>query len=50
MLIYRSLLFAGCYDGMIYVFSTKTHSHISTIPGPGGAMLLSLAIVNDYVS
>lgn len=50
MLMYRSLLFAGCYDGLIYVYNTKTQKHVSTIPGPGEGMLLSLAICKDVVS
>lgn len=49
MLIYKGLLFAGCYDGMIYIFDTKTNVHVSTIGGPGEGMLLSLAIVDDLV-
>ncbi|XP_012254925.2 uncharacterized protein LOC105685438 isoform X1 [Athalia rosae] len=46
MRMYKFLLFAGCYDGNIYVFDTKVHRLVCSIPGPGN-MLLSMDIVKD---
>ncbi|XP_034936343.1 uncharacterized protein [Chelonus insularis] len=48
MRLYKQLLFAGCYDGNIYVFDTNDLKLICSIPGPGN-MLLSLEIVNDEI-
>ncbi|KAK0087322.1 hypothetical protein PV325_001262 [Microctonus aethiopoides] len=48
MRLYRQLLFAGCYDGNIYVFDTKNAKLVCSIPGPGN-MLLSMEIVDDKI-
>lgn len=48
MRLYKSLLFAGCYDGNIYVFDTKVHRLICSIPGPGN-MLLSMEVVDNKI-
>ncbi|KAM0728738.1 Zinc finger protein 106 [Formica fusca] len=42
------LLFAGCYDGNIYVFDTRNHKLICSIPGPGN-MLLSIEVVHNKI-
>ncbi|XP_070160563.1 extracellular matrix-binding protein ebh isoform X2 [Polyergus mexicanus] len=42
------LLFAGCYDGNIYVFDTRNHKLIRSIPGPGN-MLLSIEVVHNKI-
>ncbi|GLV43404.1 uncharacterized protein CBL_03946 [Carabus blaptoides fortunei] len=49
MLMYKALLFAGCYDGMIYVYNTRTQKQVKAIAGPGDGMLLSLAISNNII-
>lgn len=49
MRIVGSLLFAGCYNGNIYVYNTKTNVHLGTMNGPGGLML-SMEIVDNKVS
>lgn len=46
MRMYKWLLFAGCYDGNIYVFDTKEQRLVCSIPGPGN-MLLSMDIVKN---
>ncbi|XP_046750634.1 uncharacterized protein LOC124413888 [Diprion similis] len=46
MRMYKRLLFAGCYDGNIYVFDTKDRRLVCSIPGPGN-MLLSMDIVKN---
>ncbi|XP_034177804.2 uncharacterized protein LOC117603114 [Osmia lignaria lignaria] len=48
MRLYRDLLFAGCYDGNIYVFNTKDHRLVCSIPGPGN-MLLSMEIIDNKI-
>ncbi|XP_044598268.1 serine-rich adhesin for platelets-like isoform X2 [Cotesia glomerata] len=48
MRLYKQLLFAGCYDGNIYVFDTKEPKLLCSIPGPGN-MLLSMEIVDDEI-
>ncbi|XP_029168307.1 uncharacterized protein LOC114938486 isoform X2 [Nylanderia fulva] len=42
------LLFAGCYDGNIYVFDTRNHKLVCSIPGPGN-MLLSIEVVHNKI-
>lgn len=48
MYLYERLLFAGCYDGNIYIFDVKKEKLVCSIPGPG-KMLLSMAIVNKRI-
>ncbi|XP_069673102.1 serine-rich adhesin for platelets isoform X2 [Periplaneta americana] len=48
MRIYNNLLFAGCYDGNIYVFSINDKTQVSTITGPG-KMLLCMDIVKNRI-
>ncbi|XP_017757418.1 PREDICTED: uncharacterized protein LOC108548808 [Eufriesea mexicana] len=48
MRLYKQLLFAGCYDGNIYVFDTKDHRLVCSIPGPGN-MLLSMDVVDNKI-
>ncbi|XP_015117688.1 microtubule-associated protein futsch [Diachasma alloeum] len=48
MRLYQQLLFAGCYDGNIYVFDTKEPKLICSIPGPGN-MLLSMEIIDETI-
>ncbi|XP_015511593.1 uncharacterized protein LOC107218279 [Neodiprion lecontei] len=48
MRMYKRLLFAGCYDGNIYVFDTKERRLVCSIPGPGN-MLLSMDIVKNKI-
>ncbi|XP_018351346.1 PREDICTED: uncharacterized protein LOC108753885 isoform X2 [Trachymyrmex septentrionalis] len=48
MRLYRQLLFAGCYDGNIYVFDINNHKLIHSIRGPGN-MLLSIEVVNNKI-
>ncbi|XP_063232070.1 microtubule-associated protein futsch [Bacillus rossius redtenbacheri] len=48
MTSYNNMLFAGCYDGNIYVFSLQDKKHITTIAGPG-KMLLCMDIVKNRV-
>ncbi|CAL7949631.1 unnamed protein product [Xylocopa violacea] len=48
MRLYKQLLFAGCYDGNIYVFDTKDHRLICSIPGPGN-MLLSMEVIDNKI-
>ncbi|KAK5648999.1 hypothetical protein RI129_003891 [Pyrocoelia pectoralis] len=48
MQIVSNLLFAGCYNGNIYVYNTKTNAYLGTMNGPGGLML-SMEIVNDRI-
>lgn len=44
----RNLLFAGCYNGNIYVFNTTTNKYLGCIKGPGG-LLLAMIIIDDIV-
>ncbi|RLU22900.1 hypothetical protein DMN91_005178 [Ooceraea biroi] len=48
MRLYEQLLFAGCYDGNIYVFDTNNHKLVCSIRGPGN-MLLSLEVVSNKI-
>ncbi|XP_015590988.1 uncharacterized protein LOC107265744 isoform X2 [Cephus cinctus] len=48
MRLYKKLLFAGCYDGNIYVFNTKDRKLVCSIPGPGN-MLLSMEVVDNKI-
>ncbi|KAK9294470.1 hypothetical protein QLX08_010926 [Tetragonisca angustula] len=48
MRLYKQLLFAGCYDGNIYVFDTKDHHYLCSIPGPGN-MLLSMEVIDNKI-
>ncbi|XP_076754625.1 uncharacterized protein LOC143425566 [Xylocopa sonorina] len=48
MRLYKQLLFAGCYDGNIYVFDTKDRRLICSIPGPGN-MLLSMEVIDNKI-
>ncbi|EFN71861.1 Zinc finger protein 106 [Camponotus floridanus] len=48
MRLHGQLLFAGCYDGNIYVFDTRNHKLVCSIPGPGN-MLLSIEVVNNKI-
>lgn len=48
MRLYKKLLFAGCYDGNIYVFDTKDHRLVCSIPGPGN-MLLSMEVIDNKI-
>ncbi|KAL2722573.1 protein 175-like isoform X2 [Vespula squamosa] len=48
MRLYHKLLFAGCYDGNIYVFDIQDHKLICSIPGPGN-MLLSMEVVDNKI-
>ncbi|XP_076164651.1 uncharacterized protein LOC143145297 [Ptiloglossa arizonensis] len=48
MRLYKQLLFAGCYDGNIYVFDTKDHRLVCSIPGPGN-MLLSMEVIDNKI-
>ncbi|XP_050487221.1 uncharacterized protein LOC126871915 isoform X3 [Bombus huntii] len=48
MRLYKQLLFAGCYDGNIYVFNTKDHQLVCSIPGPGN-MLLSMEVIDNKI-
>lgn len=48
MRLYKQLLFAGCYDGNIYVFDVKDIKLLCSIAGPGN-MLLSMEIKNDII-
>ncbi|KAG5333185.1 ZN106 protein, partial [Acromyrmex charruanus] len=48
MRLYKQLLFAGCYDGNIYVFDINNHKLIHSIRGPGN-MLLSVEVVNNKI-
>lgn len=43
-----NLLFAGCYNGNIYVFNTAANNYLGCIAGPGG-LLLTMTIVDDMV-
>ncbi|XP_043582176.1 uncharacterized protein PF11_0213-like isoform X3 [Bombus pyrosoma] len=48
MRLYKQLLFAGCYDGNIYIFNTKDHQLVCSIPGPGN-MLLSMEVIDNKI-
>ncbi|XP_014599346.1 PREDICTED: putative histone-lysine N-methyltransferase 1 [Polistes canadensis] len=48
MRLYHKLLFAGCYDGNIYVFDIQDHKLACSIPGPGN-MLLSMEVVDNKI-
>ncbi|XP_012150310.2 uncharacterized protein LOC100881984 isoform X2 [Megachile rotundata] len=48
MRLYKQLLFAGCYDGNIYVFDTKDHRLVCSIAGPGN-MLLSMEVIDNKI-
>ncbi|XP_071629906.1 uncharacterized protein [Temnothorax longispinosus] len=48
MRLYKHLLFAGCYDGNIYVFNINNHKLVCSIHGPGN-MLLSIEVVNNKI-
>ncbi|XP_078035451.1 uncharacterized protein LOC144469267 isoform X2 [Augochlora pura] len=48
MRLYKKLLFAGCYDGNIYIFDTKDDRLICSIPGPGN-MLLSMEVIDNKI-
>ncbi|XP_076226164.1 uncharacterized protein LOC116427459 isoform X2 [Nomia melanderi] len=48
MRLYKQLLFAGCYDGNIYIFDTKDYRLVCSIPGPGN-MLLSMEIIDNKI-
>ncbi|XP_043670697.1 MATH and LRR domain-containing protein PFE0570w-like isoform X1 [Vespula pensylvanica] len=48
MRLYHKLLFAGCYDGNIYIFDIQNHKLICSIPGPGN-MLLSMEVVDNKI-
>ncbi|XP_011696042.1 PREDICTED: uncharacterized protein LOC105454836 isoform X2 [Wasmannia auropunctata] len=48
MRLHKQLLFAGCYDGNIYVFDINTHKLVCNIRGPGN-MLLSVEVVNNKI-
>ncbi|XP_053986381.1 uncharacterized protein LOC128880378 isoform X1 [Hylaeus volcanicus] len=48
MRLYKQLLFAGCYDGNIYVFNIKDHRLVCSIPGPGN-MLLSMEVIENKI-
>lgn len=48
MQIVGKLLFAGCYNGNIYVYNIKTNDYLGTMKGPGG-LLLCMNIVDDKV-
>lgn len=48
MKIVGRLLFAGCYNGNIYVYNTRTNDFLGTIRGPGGLML-AMEIVGKRV-
>lgn len=46
--MHNGLLFAGCYDGFIYVFKLNDEKPFATIPGPG-KMLLAMSILGNKV-
>jgi hypothetical protein len=46
--VYNNLLFAGCYDGNIYVFSIHDKTQVACIAGPG-KMLLCMDIVKNRI-
>lgn len=48
MQILGNLLFAGCYNGNIYVYNIKTNAYLGSMVGPGG-LLLCMTIVQDMV-
>ncbi|XP_076666683.1 uncharacterized protein LOC143368161 isoform X2 [Andrena cerasifolii] len=48
MRLFKQLLFAGCYDGNIYVFNTKDRRLVCSIPGPGN-MLLSMEVIDNKI-
>ncbi|XP_020287021.1 uncharacterized protein LOC109856311 [Pseudomyrmex gracilis] len=48
MRLHKQLLFAGCYDGNIYIFDTRNHKLVCTIPGPGN-MLLSIEVIDNKI-
>lgn len=48
MKILKNLLFAGCYNGNIYVYNIHAHERLGEITGPGG-MLLSMDIFENKV-
>ncbi|XP_011868822.1 PREDICTED: uncharacterized protein LOC105562524 isoform X2 [Vollenhovia emeryi] len=48
MRLHKQLLFAGCYDGNIYVFDINNHKLVCSIQGPGN-MLLSVEVVNNKI-
>ncbi|XP_076235540.1 uncharacterized protein LOC143179958 [Calliopsis andreniformis] len=48
MRLYKQLLFAGCYDGNIYVFDTKDYRLVCSIAGPGN-MLLSMEVIDNKI-
>uniref|UniRef100_A0A1Y1MCW8 Uncharacterized protein n=1 Tax=Photinus pyralis TaxID=7054 RepID=A0A1Y1MCW8_PHOPY len=48
MQILGNLLFAGCYNGNIYVYNIKTNAYLGIMSGPGGLML-SMEIVDDKI-
>lgn len=39
MKIVGNLLFAGCYNGKIYVYNLKSKVYLGTMDGPGGLLL-----------
>lgn len=43
------LLFAGCYNGNVYIFDTADRCYLGCLQGPGG-LLLSMFIINDKVT
>lgn len=49
MKVVENLLFAGCYDGKIYVYNTKTHKYVGVIDAAGG-VILSMEILKNMVS
>nr|CAD7397599.1 unnamed protein product [Timema poppensis] len=48
MRLYNNMLFAGCYDGGIYVFSVQDKTLMTCITGPG-KMLLCMDILKNMV-
>ncbi|XP_044728623.1 zinc finger protein 106 [Chrysoperla carnea] len=48
LLEYQKLLFAGCYDGFIYVFDIITNQLVTKFVGPGG-MILALDVFDNKV-
>ncbi|XP_030764768.1 uncharacterized protein LOC115889002 [Sitophilus oryzae] len=48
MNIYNSHLFAGCYNGNVYVYNLNTQSNVAIMEGPGGG-IISMEVLHNQV-
>ncbi|XP_060527967.1 uncharacterized protein LOC132702991 isoform X2 [Cylas formicarius] len=49
MVIHKGLLLAGCTNGLIYAYTTKTNAFVASIQGPGGVILCMALFRNQVI-